>query len=156
MRRILFSLLFPAGLAVLAFGQPVSVSGTAHPAHHRLTASQARRIALLVARHDKIDLSDTHIEFNSMDTGADFVPGFSSFIVIRESTTPGPDETLRRYAVSRRTGDVWEMNLCTHYAFPELARMQLALAGHSGNEGAEVAQQGRQLGCSETKSAPSS
>jgi hypothetical protein len=149
MRRIFFSLLFPAGFAFLAFAQPPSV-------HHQLTASQTRQIARLVARHDKIDLTDTHIEFNSMDMGADFVRGFSSFIVIRESTTPGPDETLRRYAVSRRTGDVWEMNLCTHYAFPELARMQLALAGRAGNEAAEVAEQGRQLGCSERKSGPTS
>jgi hypothetical protein len=153
MRRIIFPFLFPAVAAVLAFGQPVSGSP---PAHHQLTASQTRRIAQLVARHDNIDLSDTHIEFNSMDTGAAFVPGFSSFIVIRESTTPGPDETLRRYAVSRRTGDVWEINLCTHYAFPELARMQVAMAGHPGDEAGQIAEQGRQLGCSEQKSAPAS
>jgi hypothetical protein len=111
---------------------------------------------MLVARHENIDLSDTHIEINSMDMGADFVPGFSSFIIIRESLTPGPDETLRRYAVSRRTGDVWEMNLCTHYDFPELARMQRTLTGRPADEAAEVAAQGKQLGCSQVKNAPAS
>lgn len=153
MRRIFSLLLFPAVVAVLGFGQSAPGSPAAH---HRLTPAQTRRIALLVARHDKIDLSDTHIEFNTMDTGAAFVPGFSSFIIIRESTSPGPDETLRRYAVSRNTGDVWEMNLCTHYAFPELARLQAAMAGHHADVASEVAQQGRQLGCPEAKAGPTS
>ncbi|MGA8109934.1 MAG: effector immunity protein Tgi2PP [Acidobacteriaceae bacterium] len=148
MRRTLLSLTFPAVAAALTLGQPAM--------HHRLTPSQARRIVVLVARHENIDLSDTHIELNSMDMGADFVPGFSSFIVIRESMTPGPDETLRRYAVNRRTGDVWEINLCTHYDFPELQRMRRTLAGQSADETAQVAAQGRQLGCTQTKSAPAS
>lgn len=102
----------------------------------------------LVARHDRIDLSDTHIELNSMDLSEDFVPGYASFIVIRESTTPGPDETLRRYAVNRHTGDVWEMTLCRHYDFPELTRMQHALAGHARATSADLAAQGKELGCS--------
>lgn len=129
-------------------------SGAGSTVRHRLTEGQARRIVVLVARHDNIDLTDTHIELNSMDMGADFVPGFSSFIIIRESMTPGPDETLRRYAVSRRTGDVWEMNLCTHYDFPELMHLQQALAGHSHDEAAAVAEQSRELGCSSGKSTP--
>lgn len=121
-----------------------------------ITAHEAQRIAALVAHHDRIDLSDTHIELNSMDAGADFVPGFYSFIIIRESSTPGPDETLRRYAISRRTGDVWEMTLCTHYDFPELTRMRRAYAGHPGGAAAEVAEQSRQLGCSSHGSKPTS
>jgi len=148
MRRILLSLTFPAVAAALALGQSAM--------HHRLTPSQARRIVVLVARHENIDLSDTHIELNSMDMGADFVPGFSSFIIIRESMTPGPDETLRRYAVNRRTGDVWEINLCTHYDFPELQRMQRTLAGQTPDETAQVAAQGRQLGCAQSRNAPAS
>jgi Effector immunity protein Tgi2PP len=127
-----------------------------HPAGggRGLTLRQAHQIAVLVAHHDRIDLSDTHVELNSMDLSADFVPGFYSFIIIRESSTPGPDETLRRYAISRRTGDVWEMTLCTHYDFPELTRMRSAF-GRSG-AAAEVAEQGRQLGCSENKAKPAS
>lgn len=121
---------------------------------HGLTPRQAHQIALLVAHHDRIDLSDTHVEMNSMDLGRDFVPGFYSFIIIRESSTPGPDETLRRYAIDRQTGDVWEMTLCTHYDFPELTRMRRAL-GRAG-AAAEVAEQGRQLGCGEHGTKPTS
>lgn len=103
----------------------------------------------LVARHDSIDLSDSHIELNSMDLGAEFIHGYASYIVIRESNTPGPDETLRRYAVNRRTGDVWEMSLCTHYDFPELVRMRRTFIGRDGLLKADIAEQSRELGCSE-------
>lgn len=138
-------------LAGAAGPQSATTSARTPPAH-RLTASQARRIVALVARHDQIDTSDTHIEVNSMDLGPDFIPGYASFIIIRESNTPGPDETLRRYAVNRRTGDVWEMTLCTHYDFPELTRMRRNFALRPGAAGSEVATQGRELGCSEAKS----
>lgn len=127
------------------------LAATAQSAGHPITPRQAHQIVVLVAHHDRIDLSDTHIEVNSMDLGPDFIPGYASFIVIRESNTPGPDETLRRYAVNRRTGDVWEMTLCTHYDFPELTRMRRSFALRPGAAGAEIATQSRELGCAERK-----
>jgi hypothetical protein len=135
--------------SVAATGAVGSASGS-----RGLTLRQAHQIAVLVAHHDGIDLSDTRVELNSMDLGRDFVPGFYSFIIIRESSTPGPDETLRRYAIDRRTGDVWEMTLCTHYDFPELTRMRRVF-GRVG-AAAEVAEQGRQLGCSKHEGKPAS
>lgn len=141
-------------LAGIAASASAAAAGQANvrAARHRLTDSQARQIAVLVARHDHIDLSDTHIEFNSMDLSAAFIPGYSSFIVIRESSTPGPDETLHRYAINRRTGDAWEMTLCTHYDFPALTQMRRGFAGSSATTAAELASQSRQLGCSAEKS----
>lgn len=124
--------------------------------HHRLTSNEARQIAILVARHDQLDLRDTHIELNSMDLSADFIPGYSSFIVIRESSTPGPDETLHRYAINRRTGDVWEMTQCTHYDFPALTRMRRELAGTAASGSSEVSVQSKQLGCSGRRQTPAS
>ena len=129
MRRTLPSIL------LLAIGLACAGSERNHAAaqssKHQLTPRQAHQIVALVAHHDQIDLSDTHIELNSMDLNSDFTPGFFSFIVIRESTSPGPDETLRRYAINRRTGDVWEMTLCTHYDFPELAHMLQSYSGRT-------------------------
>lgn len=151
-RTILPVLLLVVGAAGIG-----TLSGAAAPAPRRqLTARQAHQLAVLVARHDDIDLSDTHNELNSMDLGMDFTPGFFSFIIIRESTSPGPDETLRRYAISRRTGDVWEMTLCTHYDFPELERMQHTLAGRAAASGMELSAQGKRLGCTMEKGAPTS
>jgi len=129
---------------------------TAQSGARAITPRQAHQIAVVVARHDDIDLADTHIELNSMDLGRDFAPGFYSFILIRESTSPGPDETLRRYAISRRTGDVWEMNLCMHYDFPELTHLQRSFSGRSVSNPAELSAQSKRLGCSWQRSGPTS
>ncbi len=143
-------------LAIVVLGAAGLSPRLASPqsARHSITPRQAHQIAVLVAHHDDIDLSDTHIELNSMDLGRDFSPGFYSFILIRESTSPGPDETLRRYAISRRTGDVWEINLCTHYSFPELTRLQRSFSGRSVTDPAELSGQSKRLGCSKQESAP--
>lgn len=138
-----------AALPLVAFGCAIAQSAPTHG----LTESQARRMARTVAKHEQIDLSDTHIEMNSMDLGRAFIPGFSSFILIRESTSPGPDETLRRYAVNRRSGDVWEINLCTHYDFPELTRMRRVYALSAAPSASDLAKEGRELGCTEQKPA---
>lgn len=150
--------LFTAGLLLVAttIGPALAAPPAQTPAHpqHRLTPSQGRRLVLLVLRHDAIDLSDTHIELNSMDLGRDFIPGFLSYNVMRESTTPGPDETLRRYAVNRSTGDVWEFNLCTRYDFPQLTRLRRILTGHATASRADIAAQSKELGCTEQKPVP--
>lgn len=143
---------------VLLLSLSLSATGTSagqsrRVVRHQISAGQARQIARLVAHHDHIDLSDTHIEFNSMDLSSAFIPGYSSFIVIRESTTPGPDETLHRYAINRRTGDAWEMTLCTHYDFPALSQMRREFAGSSMTAPAELAAQSKQLGCSKEQGA---
>jgi hypothetical protein len=139
-----------ASLTVLLVAQATAVGA----ARHGLSESQARQMVVLVARHDRIDLTDTHIELNSMDLGAEFIRGYSSFIVIKESSTPGPDETLRRYTVNRRTGDVWEMTLCRHYDFPELQRMRLSFGGQRNTGAGDLAAQSRELGCSGKQTVP--
>jgi hypothetical protein len=136
---------------------PLRTSAQAAPAApHRLTERQARQMAVLVAKHENIDLSDIHIEMNSMDLGRAFIPGFTSFIVIRESTSPGPDETLRRYAVNRRTGDVWEINLCTRYDFPELTHLRRAFALGATTAPGDLTAEGKELGCTDQHATPAS
>jgi len=153
MRRTILQVVL---VAVAAAGAGALNIGAAQAPRRQLTVRQAQQIAVLVAHHDNIDLSDSHIELNSMDLGSDFTPGFFSFILIRESVSPGPDETLRRYAINRHTGDVWEMTLCTHYDFPELARMQHTFAGRAAANATELSAQGKRLGCTLEKGAPTS
>lgn len=112
------------------------------------------KIVRLVARHDHIDTRDSHVEVNSLDLMSPFVPGYASFILIREATAPGPDETLHRYAVNRTTGDVWELVQCTRYDFPALRRMQRAFVGRAATA-AQVAAERQELGCSTQKSGTS-
>lgn len=116
-------------------------------AGHMLTQSQARQLARLVARHEHIDLNNEWIEFDSMDVGTPYVRGFSSFIVLRDAATPGPDKTLRRYAVNRRSGNVWEMTECRKYDFPALAALRRQLTGHAEPDEATDAAERKDLGC---------
>lgn len=148
-RPALSLLLLVALIGAAACARPASAA-----ARHDLTYRQARQIALLVAHHENIDLADTHVQMTSMDLSSDFVPGFYSFIIIRESTTPGPDETLRRYAINRRTGSVWEMTLCTHYDFPELERMQHTFSGRTTSGAGGLSSEGKQLGCTKQMTTP--
>ena len=112
-----------------------------------LRQGQARELARTVARYEHIDLTNPWIEFDSMDVGAPYLRGFWSFTVVREAQTPGPDTTLRRYAVNRRTGDVWEMTLCRLYEFPALAAMREKLTGRAEASRAEVDAERKDLGC---------
>lgn len=138
-------------IAAVATLITLTTGGAAAPGPaHELSTIQAERIVRLVAQHDAIDLSDTHVEVNSLDLMSPFVPGFASFILIREATMPGPDETLHRYAVNRRTGDVWEVSECTRYDFPALARMQRRLTGHAATA-ADIGAERNALGCSAPK-----
>lgn len=114
---------------------------------HVLTQGQARQMARLVARYEHIDLSNQWIEFDSMDAGAAYLPGFASFTVVRDAQQPGPDTTLRRYAVNRRSGDVWEMTMCRRYEFPALAALRKKLTGHAEASRLEVIAEQKELGC---------
>ncbi len=152
MHRRFSPLLAAFVLLIPAVSFPIASAQSTHP----ITPRQAHQIVVPVARLDNIDLRDTHIALNSMDLDRDFTPGFYSFILIRESTSPGPDETLRRYAISRRTGDTWEMTLCTHYDFPELTHLQRTFSGRPLTDPAELSAQSRRLGCSQHESRPTS
>lgn len=118
-----------------------------------LTQGQARQLARLVAGYEHIDLNNQWIEFDSMDAGAPYLPGFASFTVVREAQKPGPDTTLRRYAVNRTTGNVWEMTLCRKYDFPALRRLRKKLTGRREPSQTADAAERKVLGCVGSKSA---
>jgi len=111
---------------------------------------QARQIALIVARHDNITVDDRTIVINSMDTRTDagFIPGYYSFSIIRESDSPArADETIRMYVVSKKTADTWELNLCTHYSFPELQKFQQDIMQQTGAHPSDDDDTPRAIGC---------
>jgi hypothetical protein len=112
---------------------------------------QAREVALAVALHDNITVDDRNVVINSMDTRneAGFIPGYYSFSIIRESdTSTKPDETIRMYVVSKRTADTWELNLCRHYEFPELQKLQREAMQTTGARPEEADDMPRAIGCS--------
>jgi hypothetical protein len=112
---------------------------------HEMEFDQARQVALIVARHDNITVDDRTIVMNSMDTRTD--TGYS-LSIIRESDSPAhPDETIRMYVVSKRTADTWELNLCTHYSFPELQKVQHDIMHETGASSGDDADMPKAIGC---------
>ena len=127
---------------------------------HEMEFDQARQVALIVARYDNITVDDRTIVLNSMDTRTDagFIPGYYSFSIIRESDSPAhPDETIRMYAVSKKTADTWELNLCTHYSFPELQKFQQDIMRETGATSVDDGDPRKAIGClnqAQTKPTP--
>ena len=117
---------------------------------HEMEVDQARQVVLIVARFDNITVDDRTIVMNSMDTrtAAGFIPGYYSFSIIRESDSPArPDETIRMYVVSKKTADTWELNLCTHYSFPELQKVQHDIMHETGATSGDDADMPKAIGC---------
>src|ERR1700727_373240 len=120
---------------------------------HEIELDQARQVVLIVAKHDNITVDDRTIVMNSMDTRneAGFIPGYYSFSIIRESDSPArPDETIRMYVISKRTADAWELNLCTHYSFPELQKFQQDVLHKTGATSEEAQSMPKDIGCPTT------
>ena len=139
MRQLaVFSLLF----AIFPLCAPAQV--------REIQFDQAQKIALAVARYDKIVVDDRAVVLNSMDTrnAAGFIPGYYSFSIIQESDSPGQaDRTLRMYVVSKRTADTWELNLCTHYSFPELEKIQRTVMRSTGATPEDERNMPKAIGC---------
>jgi hypothetical protein len=117
---------------------------------HEMEFDQARQVALIVARFENITVDDRTIVMNSMDTrtSAGFIPGYYSFSIIRESDSPAhADETIRMYVVSKKTADTWELNLCTHYSFPELQKFQQDFLHQNGATAANDPDMPKAIGC---------
>jgi hypothetical protein len=111
---------------------------------------QARHVALVVAEYDNIKVDDRTIVMNSMDTRneAGFIPGYYSFSIIRESdSSTTADETIRMYVVSKKTADTWELNLCTHYSFPALQKIQRDWMQESGGSLSDDTNMPKAIGC---------
>jgi hypothetical protein len=122
----------------------------ANPHSREIGPGQARDVVLAAAHHDNIDVDDRAIVLNSMDTRspAGFIPGYYTFSIIRESdSSASADETIRMFVVSKRTAETWELNLCTHYSFPELDRLQQTLMRQTGATPEDERDMAKAIGC---------
>ena len=139
MRPLAVSLLLLGFFGLCAGAQPREIS-----------FAQAQHIATIVAGHDNLQVDDRTVVLNSMDTRsqAGFIPGYYTFSVIQESDSAvSPDKTLRVYVISKRTADTWEMNLCTHYSFPELKKLQENVMRETGATPGDAGTMPQAIGC---------
>ena len=51
------------------------------------------------------------------------------------------------YVVSKKTADTWELNLCTHYSFPELQKFQQDLLHKTGASAVNDPDMPKAIGC---------
>jgi hypothetical protein len=139
MRRLA---VFPLLLAISSLGTNTRT--------REIQYDQAQQVALAVARYDQIVVDDRTVVLNSMDTRSKtgFIPGYYSFSIIKESDSAGePDETIRMYVVSKRTAETWELNLCKHYSFPALDKLQQAAMLETGANPADEHDMPKAIGC---------
>lgn len=128
-----------AGATVWAFdARTVDRSG--------LNEAQAREVLALVLRHDQVP-PDASVEVLTGAGGLALFAGYLAYGVSIDSPSAGASTPLGMYAVSLRTGDVWETNRCQRASFPTLTALQRAIRARTLTSLADERAQRRGLGC---------
>ena len=96
--------------------------------HNGLTAEQARELLIMVLKHENLFIDKPGFNIEHIE----FVPGYANFHVTWDSPEAAATDVIGEFAVSPRTGDVWESNNCKQYSFPELKRLQAEVMKRTG------------------------
>jgi hypothetical protein len=110
-----------------------------------LTVQQAEQVLVMVLKHEKLFMKEPGFNIENIE----FVPGYVNFHVTYDTPKAGATEVIGAFAVSPRTGDVWETNLCKRYAFPALKRVQAAIMQRTGSTFASETNDLRGMGCAD-------
>ncbi len=125
-------------------GQPIDSAG--------LTQTQARQVLVMVLKHEKFKISRPGVFIDGDLTTPDGKPphpGYYDFSVGSDSPSAGATEYLGLFSVSAATGDVWEINLCRRYIFPDLSVAQKAIMKRTGKTFESEKPERRGLGCTD-------
>ncbi|MFZ0418773.1 MAG: hypothetical protein WAM04_11800 [Candidatus Sulfotelmatobacter sp.] len=138
---VLFASGIPAGQAAL---DPSKISPQG------LSPDQAELVLRVVLKHLPYDLNKEgmYIEALHKKDGTDPHPGYYDFGLSYDSPAEGATEALATYAVSRFTGDVWEVNLCKRYSQSDLKKLQKIIMARTGRSFASEKKERIGLGCS--------
>jgi len=115
-----------------------------------LTKEQARQILALVLKHKHYDLSMPGMLVNDDLSSANGIsphPGYIDFNVVYTSSTAGLDDYDGLFVVSPATGDIWELNDCTHFVYADLKHVQELIMQRTGKTLAGEVAQRSMLGC---------
>lgn len=116
-----------------------------------LSKTQARQVLLVVLEHEKFSPNSPgmYIENLTKKNGTAIHSGYYDFGLSYESPDAGATQTLGLFAISRFTGDVWELNLCRRYSFSKLDKLQQAITQATKKTFADEKKQRRGLGCTD-------
>jgi hypothetical protein len=119
--------------------------------HAEISEGEARSLLLLVVRQEGYTLEKRGMGLELVTTRSHqpVHSGYFDFSLTFETPRAGATEVLRLYAVSRRTGDVWETNLCQRYDFPDLKAVQKRIQQRTGYTLADEQGARQGLGCPE-------
>jgi hypothetical protein len=110
-----------------------------------LTIDQAKQVLVMVLKHEKLFMKKPGFNIEDIE----FVTGYVNFFVTYDSPKAAATDVIGGFAVSPRTGDVWEANLCKRYDFPALKRVQATIMQHTGKTFASEVSERRGLGCTD-------
>jgi hypothetical protein len=117
-----------------------------------LSRDQAEAVLRVVLKHQRYDPNKLGMDIHALHKkdGSDPHPGFYDFSFIYDTPTSGATEVLGAYAVSRFTGDVWEVNLCKRYSMRDLKNLQKIIMERTGKTFAGEKKERLGLGCSDS------
>jgi hypothetical protein len=117
-----------------------------------LTREQAKELLLVVLSHAnyKLRAPGAFIDGDlADDKGKPPHPGYYDFSVGSDSAKEGATNYRGLFSVSILTGDVWEINLCKRFVFPQLRRIQAAIMKKTGKTLADEKSERKGLGCTD-------
>jgi len=115
-----------------------------------LTREQAKKVLLVVLRHEKYHLNTPgmYIEDDLHGpNGEANRPGYIDFALTYDSEKAGATAVLGNYSVNVLTGDVWEVESCKRYQFSVLRQLQTKIQSQTGVSLASLKQARQEVGC---------
>lgn len=152
MKHLLFGVIIALASAVAAAGalpfgaDDVALSG--------LTTEQAKKVLIVVLKHEKYRLSDKgmFIDDNLLPpSGKPDRPGYIDFSLSWDNPKAGATAYLGYYSVNIKTGDVWEVESCIHYRFALLRALQRKIVQRTGTPLTNEDVARSEVGCPATK-----
>jgi len=99
-----------------------------------VTSEEARKLVTMALKHDGHDPEMPGLVLTEITdaTGRDAFTGFRMFSLAFE-TENGGSNNIATYAVSKKTGDLWDSDRCVRYNFPELKAEQQKIMKRTGS-----------------------
>ncbi len=137
-------------LPYVVLADPASI-GLSKLSAKGLSKEQAKQVLLAALEHEKYSPSSPgmYIESLTKKNGTAIHSGYYDFGLSYESPDAGATQTMGLFAISRFTGDVWELNLCRRYSFSKLDKLQKAITQVTKKTFADEKKQRRGLGCTD-------
>jgi hypothetical protein len=138
-------------VSATAFAKPSAFDERAVAASG-LVREQAKQVLLVVLKHEHYKLrgDSTFINGDLVDEkGNPPHPGYYDFSLGDDSAGEGATHYRGLFSVSILTGDVWELNLCKRFVFPQLKRIQTAIMKRTGRTLADEKAARKGLGCTD-------